>query len=96
MRNYEIMMIVKANLEEEARVELLESLQAILTNDGATIKHFDDWGLREFAYPIDHMTKGYYSVTTVEAKPETVKEFERLSRINTNVVRYLIVNKDEE
>ncbi len=95
MRNYEIMYIVKATLEEAARLELVENLHAILTNDEAVIKHVDDWGLREFAYEIDDMTKGYYTVLKVEAKPETIKEFDRLARINTNVVRFLILNLED-
>ena len=96
MRNYEIMYIVKATLEEAARLELVENLHAILTNDEAVVKHVDDWGLREFAYEIDDMTKGYYSVIKVEAEPAAVKEFDRLARINTNVVRFLVLNLDEK
>ena len=95
MRNYEIMYIVKASLEEAARQELVTSLHAIITNDGGVVKHVDEWGLREFAYPIDDMTKGYYTVLKVEAKPETIKEFDRLARINTNVVRFLILNLED-
>ena len=95
MRNYEIMYIVKASLEEAARQELVTSLHAIITNDGGVVKHVDEWGLREFAYPIDDMTKGFYTVLKVEAKPETIKEFDRLARINTNVVRFLILNLED-
>ena len=95
MRNYEIMYIVKASLEEAARQELVTSLHAIITKDGGVVKHVDEWGLRELAYPIDDMTKGYYTVLKVEAKPETIKEFDRLARINTNVVRFLILNLED-
>jgi len=96
MRNYEIMYIVKASLDDAARQELMTSLHAIITNDEGVIKHVDDWGLREFAYEIEKMTKGYYVVLKIEAKPETVKEFDRLARINTNVVRFLIINLEDK
>lgn len=96
MRNYEIMYIVNASLDEAARQELMTSLHAIITSDEGVIKHVDDWGLREFAYPIDYKTKGYYVVLKIEAKPETVKEFDRLARINTNVVRFLVINLEEK
>lgn len=43
MRNYEIMYIVKASLEEAARQELVTSLHAIITNDGGVVKHVDEW-----------------------------------------------------
>ena len=42
------------------------------------------------------MTKGYYSVIKVETMPAAVKEFDRLARINTNVVRFLVLNLDDK
>jgi small subunit ribosomal protein S6 len=96
MRKYEIMYIVKASLEEAVRQELINSLHTIITSDEGVIKNVDDWGIKEFAYPIDDMTKGYYVVLKIEAKPETVKEFDRLARINTNVVRFMILNLEDE
>ncbi len=96
MRNYEIMYIVDATLDEAARQALMTSLHAIITNDAGVVKNVDDWGLREFAYPIDDKTKGYYVVLKIEAKPETVKEFDRLSRINPSVVRFLVINIEDK
>lgn len=96
MRNYEIMYIVNANLDDASRQALVDSLHGILTSNGGTVKNVDEWGVREFAYPIDDMTKGYYMVLKVEANPETVKEFDRLARIETNVVRFIIINLDEK
>ena len=52
--------------------------------------------MREFAYEINHMTRGYYVVTTIEADNAAIHEFDRLMRINANVVRYLIIKLDEE
>lgn len=96
MRNYEIMYIVNANLDDASRQALVDSLHGILTSNGGTVKNVDEWGVREFAYPIDDMTKGYYMVLKVEANPETVKEFDRLARIEANVVRFIIINLDEK
>lgn len=96
MRNYEIMYIVNANLDDASRQALVDNLHGILTSNGGSIKTVDEWGVREFAYPIDDMTKGYYMVIKVEANPETVKEFDRLARIESNVVRFIIINLDEK
>lgn len=96
MRNYEIMYIVNANLDDASRQALVDNLHGILTSNGGSIKNVDEWGVREFAYPIDDMTKGYYMVIKVEANPETVKEFDRLARIESNVVRFIIINLDEK
>ena len=45
---------------------------------------------------ITDMTKGYYMVVTFEADNATVKEFDRLARINANVVRYMIIKQEEK
>ena len=96
MRKYEIMYILNASLEEAARTELMETLHAIITNDGGTIEKVDEWGMREFAYRIEDMTKGYYMVVTFSAEKEAVAELDRICRINQNVVRHLIVNLEEK
>ncbi len=96
MRNYEIMYILNASVEEEARKAIMESLHALITDDGGTITKIDEWGMRTFAYKIDHMSKGYYVVVNFQAEPEVVAELDRICRINQNVVRHMIVNLDEE
>ena len=96
MKKYELMYIVKPHLEEDARNALIEQLHGILTNNGATIEKVDEWGLRDFAYEIDHMTKGYYVVTTFTSNEEAINEFNRLTRINRDVVRHMIVRLDDQ
>ncbi len=96
MRKYELMYIVKPHLEEEARNALIESLHAILTNNGATIESVDEWGLRDLAYEIDHITKGYYVVTTFTSDDSAINEFDRLTRINRDVIRHMIVRLDDQ
>ncbi|MBQ6655106.1 MAG: 30S ribosomal protein S6 [Erysipelotrichaceae bacterium] len=96
MRKYEIMYILNSSLEEEARQELMETLHNIIVNDGGTVDKVDDWGMKEFAYRIEDMTKGYYTVINVTAEPDAIKEFDRICRINANVVRTMIVNLDNQ
>ena len=96
MRKYEIMYILNASLEEAARQQLIESLHGIITSEGGTLDKVDEWGIKEFAYEINHMSKGYYMVVTFQAEVETVAELDRICRINQNVVRHLIVNLEEQ
>ena len=90
MKKYEVMYIIKDSVENEARAALIETLHKIITDNGGKITKTDEWGMRDFAYRIDDMYKGYYVVTAFEADNECVKEFDRLMRINPNVVRFLI------
>lgn len=96
MRKYEIMYIVNASLDDAARAAVVEKLHSILTSNGATIDNVDEWGCREFAYEIDHMNKGYYYVINVTASNEAISEFDRLTTINNDVVRFMVVRTDEK
>ena len=93
MKKYEIMYILSANLNEEERTALQEKLHGCLTANGETLEvNEKDWGLRELAYPINFQTNGYYVVLTLEAKDdEGIKEFRRNCRIDTNVLREMVV-----
>lgn len=91
MRNYEIMYILKSDLDEEARKAVNEDLAKIITNNGGVVNGTDEsLGLRELAYPIKKENKGYYVVIKVTMGNEAINEFNRRTRINPNVLRYLI------
>lgn len=89
MKKYELMYILK-DIDEEARKAEIEKLHAILTDKGAKITNVNEWGLRNFAYPINDLLKGYYVVLKVTADKAALDEFARLAKIDTNVVRHLI------
>jgi small subunit ribosomal protein S6 len=92
MRKYEIMYILKADLDETARKEVQENIHGILTSNGATITNVDEkLGLRDLAYPINDEVKGFYVVIKVTSDETALKEFARLVRINANVLRHLVV-----
>ncbi len=94
MRKYEIMYILKANLEDAARQEVVNALHSIITSHEGTIDNVDEWGMKEFAYEIDGDTKGFYTVLKVTATTDGIKEFDRLARINNNVVRFMIIKQE--
>lgn len=93
MKKYEIMYILNANLTEEERTALQEKLHATLTSNGDKVEvNEKDWGLRDLAYPINFQTTGYYTLLNVEAENDKgIKEFERQCRIDTNVLRKMVI-----
>jgi len=91
MRNYEIMYILKADLDEAQRAEVMAKLAEIITKNGGEVKATNEaLGLRDLAYPIKDETKGYYVVLDVAMGKEAIDEFNRLVRINPSVLRHLI------
>ena len=94
MRKYEVMYVLNASMDDAARQAEMDSIHAIITTNGGNIVKTDVWGVKEFAYEIENMTKGYYVVTTFEAENAALNEFNRLMRINKNVVRFLTIKQE--
>lgn len=96
MRKYEIMYILKADLDEAARKAEMDKLAGLLTKNGATVDKVDEsFGLRELAYPINDELKGYYVILKVSAEKVALDEFNRKVRHNANVLRHLTIAEHE-
>jgi small subunit ribosomal protein S6 len=95
MTNYELMFIIDPTLEDEAKSATIEAVKGIIANEGE-VGDVDEWGLRKMAYAIQKKSEGYYVVMQFKAEPTLPKELDRRLRISDNVMRHIIVNKDEK
>ncbi|MFC5734360.1 30S ribosomal protein S6 [Cytobacillus gottheilii] len=95
MRKYEIMYIIRPNIEDEAKKALVERFDSILTDNGAEVIESKDWGKRRLAYEINDFRDGYYQLLTVNAETPAVDEFTRLAKISEDIIRQIVV-RDEK
>ena len=96
MKNYEIMFIVRPDMEEEAVKKTVKSFEKILTDHKAKITLSKELGQKEFAYEIKKFKSGYYFLYNIEAKNDSaIREFDRVARLDENVIRHLIINLDK-
>ena len=95
MRKYEIVYIVRLNIEEAATKEVVERFNTVLTGNGAEVEKVEEKGKRRLAYEINDFKEGYYVLLNVNAPTEAINEFKRLIRINENVIRTLVVRDNE-
>ena len=94
MKKYEVMYIIRPNVEEEARKALIEEINAVYTAKDSSVDSVKEWGLKELAYEINDFSKGYYVKFTVNANNEAVAEYDRVCNIKETVIRHILV-KDE-
>lgn len=95
MAKYEILYIIRPNIEEEAKNALVTRFDTILTDNGATIVESKAWEKRRLAYEIKDFREGLYHIVTVEATDDAaLNEFDRLSKINNDILRHMIVKLD--
>lgn len=94
MRKYEIMFIVRPDLDDEGRKKVIENFTNILKDQKAEIVKVDDWGLKNLAYEINDFRKGHYVLLNIVAPVEAVNEFDRLARISEDIIRYIIIKEE--
>ena len=95
MTNYELMFIVDSTLEDAVKEQAVETVKGIIADNGEIVKA-DIWGMKKLAYPINKKNEGYYALVEFKANEDFPKELDRRLKISDNIVRHLIVNKDEK
>ncbi len=87
MPSYDLVYIVRPDLETEAINSIVERAHQRLLDQGATIEHNDLWGKRRLAYPIQRYREGYYVFTRFAASGDRIPEIRRGLKIVENVLR---------
>ena len=95
MNRYEIMFIIAAALENEKKDAVIETVKGIIT-DGGEVLETEVIGLKRLAYPIQKKNEGFYVLMQFNANPELPAELDRRLRISDDVVRHIIIKKDEK
>lgn len=95
MNKYELALIVSAKLDDDTRAAVVEKAKNYITRFGGELGETEEWGKRKLAYEIQKVTEGYYYFIQFEAESECPNELEKRMRIMDNVLRYLVVRKDE-
>lgn len=96
MRDYELMTIHRPDLAEDEVESKIGELETYLSKSDAEVTKRDIWGKRRFAYEIDHLSEGYYSVVSFRAGTETVAGVDRMLTLADEVVRHKIVRLGDE
>jgi small subunit ribosomal protein S6 len=95
MRKYEIMYIIRPNVDDETKKAIIDRFAKVLTDNGAEIVETKDWGKRRLAYEINDFRDGYYQIVNVQSEPVAVQEFDRLAKISEDIIRHIVVKEDE-
>ena len=91
MRAYELMIITNGSLDEAAVNTTIERFTNLITEQGGTVDRVDHWGKRQFAYEIQHMNEGYYTVIDLTVSSDALNEVERQLRLTDEIVRHKVV-----
>ena len=97
MRDYEVVYIFKSALgTDEIDARLQRYHEKILESEGSEVTAVEHWGKRQLAYPIDRNDNGYYVVAQFSTEPEALPEYERILKLDEEVLRHLVVLSEGE
>ncbi len=95
-RDYEILYIVRPELDEQQVQEAIASVNRLIENVQGTVLKTDVWGKRKLAYEVRHLREGTYVLTDFRVEPDRIPEMEATIKISDTVFRHLIVRKPEQ
>jgi small subunit ribosomal protein S6 len=95
-RTYEIMFIVRPDVEEADLDKLIEGFQKNITDGGGEIRSTEKMGRRRLAYTVRKFNDGFYVLLNIAAEGKLISEIERRLRVSEPVIKFITVRMDEE
>lgn len=95
-RSYEIMFIVRPDVDEAEIDKIVETFSGYVTTGGGTVKQAEKMGRRRLAYTVQKFNDGFYVLLIVEAPASLISELERRLRVSEQVIKFITVRTDEE
>ena len=96
MRDYEVLYIVRADLDDDKVQDAVKRVNTLIQRSGGTIEQTNLWGKRKLAYEVKHQKEGSYVLQDFQLDPNRVPELEASLKITEEVLRHLIVRKPEK
>lgn len=92
MQSYEAVIILTKKISEEETEMAVNKIKELISSNGEVVS-VDDWKTRKLAYEIKHEQEGQYFLFNFNAEPKFISEFERVLRINTQVLKHMVIKK---
>jgi len=93
---YEIMFIIRTDMETEEHQEVLDGLKNTITGNGGEVDKIIDWRRRRLAYEIEKHTEGYYYLVYFKGHGTIIQELEHFFKVNDAILRFLIIRVEED
>lgn len=95
-RKYEIMYIIRPDIEEEAKASVKDRFSTILTDNGAEVEEVKEIGKRRLAYEINDYRDGIYVTIDFTGTSEAINEFDRQAKFSDDIIRHIAVREDDK
>ena len=95
MTKYESVLIARQDLGASQVNNIVSDMSKVIADQGGEVVRVDNWGLKNLAYRIKKNRKGYYVLLNISAPAQAIAEYERLLRVNEDIIRYMTVKVED-
>ena len=95
MRNYELLSIIKPNIDSEEYDKIVAKIEEAIVTLGGKVSSTEKMGRKKLSYDIKEFRDGYMVVQNFELEPNQVEKFRRQLRLNENVLRIMLLETSE-
>jgi small subunit ribosomal protein S6 len=95
LREYEVLYIVRADLEDDKVQDIIKRVNTLIEKAGGSVERTNIWGKRKLAYEVKHQKEGSYVLQDFQIGPDRLPELEAALKITEEVLRHLVVRKPE-
>lgn len=96
LHEYELVVVMDPEIPEEDVPAAIERVTTAITSRGGAVDDVQPWGRRKLAYPIKRHMEGNYILSNIRLDPARAHELESNLMISEEVLRHLLIRKDEE
>jgi small subunit ribosomal protein S6 len=89
-REYELMYIVRPDVDDEALAAAVKSVRTLIEGTEGAVLKTTMWGKRRLAFEVKHLRDGHYVIVRANLDPTRVREIERALTIHDAVFRHLL------
>ena len=95
MTKYESVLIARQDLGASQVSNIVSEMSKVIADQGGEVVRVDNWGLKNLAYRIKKNRKGHYVLLNISAPAQAVAEYERVMRVNEDIIRYMTIKVEE-
>ncbi|MBE6452013.1 MAG: 30S ribosomal protein S6 [Alphaproteobacteria bacterium] len=95
MTKYESVLIARQDLGTSQVNNIVSEMSNVISAQGGEVVRVDNWGLKNLAYRIKKNRKGHYVLLNISAPSQAIAEYERLLRVNEDIIRYMTVKVED-
>lgn len=95
MRRYELMLLLRPDLEDDKLQSAVEKVTRAIVNGGGSLSKVSPWGKRRLAYDIQHFREASYFLIHFDIEPSAIREIERGMLISEEILRHLVTVLEE-